>query len=30
MIGYLNAFLFFGLTALVAMPLILAVRPPRH
>jgi len=29
MIGYLNAFLFFGLTALVAMPLILAVRPPR-
>ena len=30
MIGYLNAFMFFGLTALVAMPLILAVRPPRH
>ncbi len=30
MIGYLNAFLFFALTALVAMPLILAVRPPRH
>ncbi|MDP7546099.1 MAG: DHA2 family efflux MFS transporter permease subunit [Alphaproteobacteria bacterium] len=30
MIGYLNAFLFFGLTALVTMPLILAVRPPRN
>ncbi len=30
MIGYLNAFMFFALTALVAMPLILAVRPPRH
>lgn len=30
MIGYLNAFMFFSLTALVAMPLILAVRPPRH
>ncbi len=29
MIGYLNAFMFFALTALVAMPLILAVRPPR-
>ncbi|MDP6814781.1 MAG: DHA2 family efflux MFS transporter permease subunit [Alphaproteobacteria bacterium] len=26
MIGYLNAYLFFGLTALAAMPLILAVR----
>jgi hypothetical protein len=30
MIGYLNAFMFFALTALVAMPLILAVRPPKH
>lgn len=30
MIGYLNAFMFFSLTARVAMPLILAVRPPRH
>ena len=30
MIGYLNAFLFFGLPALVTMPLILAVRPPRN
>ena len=29
MIGYLNAFMFFALTALVAMPLILAVRPPK-
>jgi DHA2 family multidrug resistance protein len=29
MIGYLNAFMFFAFTALVAMPLILAVRPPR-
>ena len=27
MIGYLNAFMFFALTALVAMPLILMVRP---
>ena len=30
MIGYLNAFMFFALTAVVAMPLILAVRPPRN
>ena len=30
MIGYLNAFMFFALTALVAMPLILAVRPPKY
>jgi hypothetical protein len=30
MIGYLNAFMFFALTALVAMPLILVVRTPRH
>lgn len=29
MIGYLNAFMFFALTAVVALPLILAVRPPR-
>ncbi|MBT7664769.1 MAG: MFS transporter, partial [Rhodospirillaceae bacterium] len=29
MIGYINAFMFFALTALIAMPLILAVRPPR-
>ncbi|MFP6708693.1 MAG: hypothetical protein VCE75_22225 [Alphaproteobacteria bacterium] len=29
MIGYLNAFRFFALTAVVALPLILAVRPPR-
>jgi DHA2 family multidrug resistance protein len=29
MIGYINAFMFFSLTALAAMPLILAVRPPR-
>ena len=30
LIGYLNAFMFFALTALAAMPLILAVRPPRN
>jgi hypothetical protein len=29
LIGYINAFMFFALTALAAMPLILAVRPPR-
>lgn len=29
MISYINAFMFFALTALIAMPLILAVRPPR-
>jgi DHA2 family multidrug resistance protein len=29
MIGYLNAFMFFALTAAAAMPLILAVRPPK-
>lgn len=30
LIGYINAFFFFGLTALLAIPLILLIRKPQH